>query len=82
MHPIDQAVLVETRRQFFGRSARGLGSIALASLLGDNVLNALAESVSQAASGRRSSWTSSLCAESEERDLPAYGGSAAAARSV
>ena len=47
MHPIDQAVLVETRRQFFGRSGRGLGGIALASLLGDNVLNALAESVSK-----------------------------------
>ena len=47
MNPIDQAVLVETRRQFFGRSARGLGSLALASLLGDNVLNALAESVAK-----------------------------------
>ena len=47
MNPIDQAVLVETRRQFFGRSGRGLGSIALASLLGDNVLNALAESVAK-----------------------------------
>ena len=47
MIPIDEAVLVETRRQFFGRSARGLGSLALASLLGDNVLNALAEGVAK-----------------------------------
>ncbi len=33
MHPEDESVLVETRRQFFGRSARGLGTIALATLL-------------------------------------------------
>ncbi len=36
MHPSDEAVLNETRRQFFGRGARGLGAIALASLLGEN----------------------------------------------
>ncbi|HTM49711.1 MAG TPA: DUF1501 domain-containing protein [Bryobacteraceae bacterium] len=32
MHPSDKAVLLETRRQFFGRGARGLGIAALASL--------------------------------------------------
>src|SRR6478609_1390843 len=37
MHPSDKAVLLETRRQFFGRGARGLGVAALASLAGENV---------------------------------------------
>src|SRR5258708_13089284 len=35
MHPSDKAVLLETRRQFFGRGARGLGVAALASLFGE-----------------------------------------------
>ena len=35
MDPSDQAVLAETRRQFFGRGARGLGSLALFSLLAE-----------------------------------------------
>ena len=30
--PSDEAVLAETRRQFFGRGARGLGALALASM--------------------------------------------------
>lgn len=33
MDPVKQSVMVETRRQFFGRSARGIGGAALASLL-------------------------------------------------
>jgi hypothetical protein len=33
MNPIDHWINLETRRQFFGRSARGLGAIALASLV-------------------------------------------------
>src|SRR6059058_794478 len=37
MHPCDKAVLLETRRQFFGHGARGLGVAALASLLGDTL---------------------------------------------
>src|SRR5438105_3351242 len=37
MHPSDKAVLLETRRQFFGKGARGLGIAALASLLGENL---------------------------------------------
>ena len=36
MHPSDEAVLTETRRQFFGRSAKGLGNLALFSLLAEN----------------------------------------------
>jgi hypothetical protein len=35
MHPSDQAVLNETRRQFFARGARGLGVAALATLLAE-----------------------------------------------
>ncbi len=33
MHPIPSSVLAETRRQFFAHGARGIGSLALASLL-------------------------------------------------
>src|SRR5260370_22435269 len=36
MHPSDKALLLETRRQFFGRGARGLGAAALASLFREN----------------------------------------------
>ena len=32
--PFDQWISLETRRQFFGKSAKGLGAVALASLLG------------------------------------------------
>jgi hypothetical protein len=38
MHLYDQAVLTETRRQFFGRAARGLGLTALATMVGENLL--------------------------------------------
>ncbi len=38
MHPSEKAVLVETRRQFFARGARGIGGIALATLLAENGL--------------------------------------------
>lgn len=40
MHPEDEAVLAETRRQFFGRGAKGLGSLALFSLLADQARSA------------------------------------------
>jgi hypothetical protein len=36
MHPFDEVVVNEARRQFFGQAARGLGLTALASLLGRN----------------------------------------------
>jgi len=51
MDPLDEAVVIETRRQFFSRSARGLGGIALASLLGDNMLDALAEGIVKTQAG-------------------------------
>src|SRR5687768_1910672 len=35
MHPADKSVLLETRRQFFGQGAKGLGIAALATLLGE-----------------------------------------------
>ena len=37
MNPYDEAVQVETRRQFFGHAARGLGVAALATMLGKRV---------------------------------------------
>src|ERR1700761_1858054 len=36
MHPEDGALMAETRRQFFGRGAKGLGSLALFSLLAED----------------------------------------------
>lgn len=33
-NPVDQWISLETRRQFFGKSAKGLGAVALASLMG------------------------------------------------
>src|SRR5881628_3645025 len=45
MHPSDEAVLNETRRQFFARGARGLGVAALATLLGDEIKGAPSPSV-------------------------------------
>ena len=38
MHPFDEAIVTETRRQFFGSAARGLGLAALASLLDNGQL--------------------------------------------
>ena len=46
----DQTVLTETRRQFFGRAARGLGLTALATMMGENLLAGVV-SKSQAAGG-------------------------------
>ena len=36
MHPSEELVLAETRRQFFGRGARGIGGMALASVMGQS----------------------------------------------
>lgn len=36
MHPVDESVRMETRRQLLRRGAQGVGGIALASLLGEN----------------------------------------------
>ncbi|MFN0164911.1 MAG: DUF1501 domain-containing protein [Bryobacteraceae bacterium] len=48
MHPSDRTVLNETRRQFFARGARGLGSIALANLIGEEARAASAARVEAA----------------------------------
>jgi hypothetical protein len=41
MNPFEEAVLYETRRQFFSRTSRGLGIAALATLFGsDKTLSA------------------------------------------
>ena len=34
MNPLQHAIQLETRRQFFAKGARGLGGLALASLMG------------------------------------------------
>src|SRR5688572_6088372 len=48
MSPQEEILKLMTRRHFFGRSARGLGTVALASLLNRNVFaGAAAESVSR-----------------------------------
>lgn len=39
MHPIENLHLNQTRRQFFGRSATGIGAAALGSLMADSVLS-------------------------------------------
>jgi hypothetical protein len=45
MHPSDEAVLNETRRQFFARGARGLGVAALATITGEEMKGAPASKV-------------------------------------
>jgi hypothetical protein len=50
MHPIDECVLAETRRQFFARGARGLGVAALATVFGRDSLSA-APATSREATG-------------------------------
>ncbi len=39
-HPIDQWINLETRRQFFGKSAKGLGAVALTSMLARDTMSA------------------------------------------
>ena len=51
MHPSDEAVLNETRRQFFARGAKGLGVAALATMLGNEMSGATTTSV-QAVGGQ------------------------------
>ncbi|MEO0476595.1 MAG: DUF1501 domain-containing protein, partial [Planctomycetota bacterium] len=44
MNPTEEYIKLETRRQFFGRAAMGLGSVALGSLLGKEMLKGTAAS--------------------------------------
>ncbi|HSU69193.1 MAG TPA: DUF1501 domain-containing protein [Tepidisphaeraceae bacterium] len=55
MTPQQEAVLLETRRQFFGRTARGLGVAALASLLGNGATAHAAATIAQGSSSLSSS---------------------------
>ena len=43
MSPLDDYITYETRRQFFGRSARGLGLAALGTLMGESIAKGAAE---------------------------------------
>lgn len=43
MHPHQEAILTETRRQFFLRGAKGIGGIALGGLLAEDLLTASGE---------------------------------------
>jgi hypothetical protein len=52
MHPSDEAVLNETRRQFFAQGARGLGVAALASILGKEMTGAPLSQNVQAVGGQ------------------------------
>ncbi len=47
MHPFHEWIRYETRRQFFSRGANAVGWAALATLLGRNVADALADSATQ-----------------------------------
>ncbi|MDB4632291.1 DUF1501 domain-containing protein [bacterium] len=47
MNPLREAQLVETRRHFFGRTAGGIGTAALASLLNPNLFGATAPSTEE-----------------------------------
>ena len=67
MQPEDESVLAETRRQFFGRGARGIGSIALFSLLAEQ---AKAETEKKAA--RWTAGHSTFRAQGQTRHLPAH----------
>jgi len=40
MNPFDETILNETRRQFFGRTSRGIGLAALATILGSELKGA------------------------------------------
>jgi len=44
VHPVEEYLLGLTRRQFFGRAAKGLGAVSLASLLNPSLLGAPASS--------------------------------------
>src|SRR5215218_1622459 len=51
MDPLNDRLLTMTRRQFFGRTSVGIGTAALASLLGDDLLGATTGSARAALPG-------------------------------
>ncbi|MXW35916.1 MAG: sulfatase, partial [Chloroflexi bacterium] len=40
MHPVKEAIQAETRRQFFGKVAMGVGGLALSSLMAEDAFAA------------------------------------------
>ena len=58
MDPIKEYLHLETRRQFFGKCAMGLGGAALASLLPNGVVQALEQQAGTRLAGCRNSRTS------------------------
>ena len=50
-NPIDQQISLETRRQFFGKAARGLGLVALTKMMSDTGLLSAAQKGAELASG-------------------------------
>ncbi len=51
MNPLRESELIETRRHFFGRSAAGIGTAALGSLLNPSLFGATAGDASKSAAG-------------------------------
>ena len=74
LHPIKDAILAETRRQFFGRMAKGIGGIALANLFAEDGF----AMHRQDGILRRPSVPSALRPEGEALHLSSHGGRAAA----
>ena len=70
MDPIREHGLALTRRHFFGRSAVGIGTAALASLLGQDAFGAPEETAQRR---RRLVGTAPFPAEGETGDLPVSG---------
>ncbi len=80
MHPLEQAVIHETRRQFFSRTARGLGVAALATMFGLD--EPWRHRAPRRTGHRRPVESSALRAQGEAGHLSAHGGRAAAAGPV
>ena len=51
MDPLKEYLKLETRRQFFGKCAMGLGGAALASLLPNTIVNALEQQTETSTGG-------------------------------
>ena len=74
MDPLKETVRAETRRQFFGTAARGIGGLALANLFAEERFRA----DHRPRPGRRPARSAALRAEGEALHLPAHDGRAAA----
>ena len=70
MDPIKEYLKLETRRQFFGKCASGLGGAALATLLPNAVVKRARKSSETEIWGFAR--TPTLCSKSKTRHLPIY----------